>query len=100
MAATRGKLNPLLVGSALGYESRHQESPDCFRSRGFSLRSGSYLNKPPLRFGDDDEYRRVFEKCGFKCVPTLRNGIRCKPHLHAFAMGLYLERRHGQNFNR
>jgi len=27
-----------------------------------SLRGDSYLNKPPLRFGDDDEYRRVFEK--------------------------------------
>ena len=58
MAATRGKLNPLLVGSALGYESRHQESPGRFRGRGFlSLRSGSYLNKPPLRFGDDDGFK-------------------------------------------
>ena len=37
MAATRGKLNLLLVGSALGYESRPQESPDRFRGRGFSF---------------------------------------------------------------
>ncbi len=55
MTATHGKLNPRSGGSALGHESHHKQNPDRGKRSGFflSLRSGSYLNKPPLRSGDD-----------------------------------------------
>jgi hypothetical protein len=80
MAATRGKLDPMLVGSALRYESRHQETPTV-SAVGVFLLSAVTLTLTSLCFGDDDQSNKpacVLKTCGFKCVPTCEMGIGCK----------------------
>src|SRR5213596_1806656 len=87
--------------AARRFGSRLRESPSRkprpFPRSGFFLLSAAALTLTSLRYASAMlmNIGVVFKmkKCGFKCVPTLRNGSGCKQHLDAFAMAPYLEKK-------